>query len=115
MTRPRRVDLVSTIEPPACPRCGKDGLLLARVPYGWDNAAGNRVEGRSAVVLCGPCDADAPHAAPLITWFHVNGSVQDDSSEEFVRLLLMWAEHAAVPRLDEQALEEESGDRKSVV
>lgn len=107
MTGPRRVEIVSIVEPPACPRCGNDGLLLARVPYGWVNSAGNRVDGRNGVVLCGGCHDDVPHAAALITWFQVNGSVEDDTSEEFARLLVAWAEHVEAPALDEQALEDE--------
>ncbi|MBN6051034.1 hypothetical protein JYK22_03720, partial [Nonomuraea sp. RK-328] len=78
-----------------------------RVPYGWTNAAGEPVQGRTGIVLCEHCDADAPSAAPLITWFHVNGQVEDDTSEEFLRVLVAWAGHAQVPTLDAPALEEE--------
>ncbi|WP_219505292.1 DUF6300 family protein [Nonomuraea ceibae] len=103
----RRIDVMTTQEPPLCPRCGAEGLLWARVPHGWANAAGGAVEGRTGVVLCAGCDADAPGAAPLITWFHVHGQAQEQDSEEFARLLVAWAEQVAVPPLDEQRLDTE--------
>ncbi|WP_433437186.1 DUF6300 family protein [Nonomuraea sp. CA-141351] len=94
-------------EPSSCPRCRREGLLLVRVPYGWTNAEGTAVDGRNGVVLCAACDAQAPHAAPLFTWFHVNSGVERETSEEFVRLLVAWAESASVPPLDEGRLDEE--------
>ncbi|MFI7642944.1 DUF6300 family protein [Nonomuraea sp. NPDC049400] len=103
----RRIDIITAQEPPTCPRCLAEGLLLARVPYGWANASGDPVDGQTGVVLCAACDAQAPHAAPLITWFHVNGNVENETSEEFVRLLVAWAENASVPPLDEGRLDEE--------
>ncbi|TDD56384.1 hypothetical protein E1286_01750 [Nonomuraea terrae] len=103
----RRIDIVSSQEPPTCPRCRQEGLLLARVPYGWTNAGGAAVEGRNEVVLCAACDTNAPHAAPLIAWFHVRGTVEPDYSEEFLRLLAGWAEQVSVPPLDRQRLETE--------
>lgn len=57
--------------------------------------------------MCSRCDASVPQAAPLITWFHVNGGAEEDTSQEFARLLVAWAEHAAVSTLDPQRLEEE--------
>ncbi|MEV0996863.1 DUF6300 family protein [Nonomuraea sp. NPDC050202] len=105
MTR-RQIDVMSSDDVPECPRCGKEGLLYARVPHGWVNAAGERVDGYTGVVLCADCDANATHSGPLITWFHVNGEA-DDEDPEFVRLLIAWATHVFVPMLDEQALEDE--------
>ncbi|MFI9597885.1 DUF6300 family protein [Nonomuraea sp. NPDC052265] len=103
----RRIEVVTSAEPPTCPRCGGEGLLLARVPHGWVNASGARVEGRTGVVLCAGCDADAPHAAPLITWFQVHGNVEADTSDEFARLLTVWAEHVSVAPLDTDGLNAE--------
>ncbi|MEV0227940.1 DUF6300 family protein [Nonomuraea sp. NPDC050786] len=102
----RRVDVVTTDDAPACPRCGGEGLLWARVPHSWENAAGERVDGLSGVVLCPGCDARTPHAAALITWFHVNGRTGHEDAE-FARLLVAWATNVFVPELDEQALEDE--------
>ncbi|MFI6705398.1 DUF6300 family protein [Nonomuraea sp. NPDC050478] len=99
------MDVITTAKPPLCPRCEGEGLLCARVPHGWTNASGAAVEGRTEVVLCAACDAEVPGAAALITWFHVHGQVED--SEEFVRLLVAWAEQVSVPPLDEQRLEAE--------
>ncbi|MEV0518953.1 DUF6300 family protein, partial [Nonomuraea sp. NPDC050405] len=65
------------------------------------------VRGPTGFVFCVAGGAAAPHAAPLITWFRVNGQVADETSEEFVRLLVAWAEHARVPPLDARALEDE--------
>ncbi|GAA2311499.1 hypothetical protein GCM10010149_72740 [Nonomuraea roseoviolacea subsp. roseoviolacea] len=107
MTARRRIDLAVSDEPPTCPRCAGRGLALVRVPYGWTNAAGVPVRSRTGIVLCERCDADTPHAAPLITWFHVHGRVRDDTGAEFARVLRAWAEHAEVPPLDERALEDE--------
>ncbi|MFC7646181.1 DUF6300 family protein [Streptosporangium lutulentum] len=97
----------SVPEPSPCPRCTGKGSLSARVSYGWTNSRGIDVRGWNHVTLCAGCDADAPHAAPLITWFHVHGSVVGDNCEEFVVLLTDWAEHVRVPELDQAALEEE--------
>nr|WP_281283572.1 DUF6300 family protein [Nonomuraea longispora] len=98
---------MTSAEPPVCPRCRGEALLWARVPYGWTNREGGRVEGRSGVVLCPACDARAPGAAALITWFHVHGRA-DDEDEEFVRLLVRWATGVSVPPLDEHAPEAEN-------
>jgi hypothetical protein len=42
-------------------------------------------------------------AAPLISWFHVNGAA-DDGDPDFVRLFVAWARRAFVPALPERAL-----------
>ena len=102
----RRIDVVTAEGAPRCPTCAREALLLARVPYGWTNAVGERVEGYSGVVLCPECDARTPHAAPLITWFHVNGQA-DDEDAEFVELLVAWATTAFVPELEQRALGDE--------
>ncbi|MER6949170.1 DUF6300 family protein [Nonomuraea sp. NPDC000554] len=107
MTGRRRVDVLITDELPVCPRCTREGLLLARVPYGWANACAGRADGCTGVVLCAACDTAAPHAAPLITWFQVHGQVNGGNSEEFVRLAVAWADDLSVPPLDEQELESE--------
>ncbi|MEV0384690.1 DUF6300 family protein [Nonomuraea sp. NPDC050643] len=100
----RRIDVI-TDDVPECPRCGRTGLLYARVPNDWQNAADAWVEGYIGVVLCPDCNARDRHAAPLITWFHVNGAA-DDEDAEFVRLLVAWAAGVFVPALDERALGE---------
>ncbi|MEV5896345.1 DUF6300 family protein [Nonomuraea fuscirosea] len=102
----RRIEVISSDDAPECPRCDREGLLYARVPHGWHNAAGARVEGYSGVVLCPDCDARQAHAAPLISWFHVNGEA-DDGDPDFVRLFVAWASQAFVPTLNERALEDE--------
>ncbi|MFB4276106.1 DUF6300 family protein [Nonomuraea sp. MTCD27] len=107
----RRIEVLTAEAAPDCPRCGGPGLLHSRVPHTWTNAAGRRVRGYGGVVLCPECDADKPHAAPLITWFHVNGQA-DDGDEEFVRLLVAWAAGVFVPMLDERALEAEVEQRR---
>ncbi|MFG2071602.1 hypothetical protein SAMN05421874_12385 [Nonomuraea maritima] len=103
----RRIEIVSGPEPPRCPRCRREGLLLARVPYGWTNAGGVAVRGRGEVVLCAACDADAARAAPLITWFHVHATVEPADSEEFLQLLAAWADEVSVPPLDRKRWEDE--------
>ncbi|WP_327581917.1 DUF6300 family protein [Nonomuraea sp. NBC_00507] len=108
MTGQRRIDIVTAEEPPTCPRCSAEGLLLARVPNEWTNASGAAVEGRNGVVLCAGCDTDAPAAAPLITWFHVHGSAGPEQREEFAQLLVAWAEQVSVPAVNEQRLEAET-------
>ncbi|MFG1706133.1 DUF6300 family protein [Nonomuraea sp. M3C6] len=107
MTEQRQIDIMITGEPPTCPRCGEEGLLLVDVPYGWTNAGGTAADGRNGVVLCAGCDARVPHAAPLITWFHVHG-VADDGDDEFVRLLVAWAQHVHGSALDMDALDAEA-------
>ncbi|MCA2224627.1 DUF6300 family protein [Nonomuraea aurantiaca] len=104
----RRIEVVSTAEPARCPRCEGEALLSARVPYGWANAGGGWVHGRTGVVLCPACDENTPHAAPLITWFHVHGKA-DHGDEELALLLAAWARNVSVPRLDEQAWKAEIG------
>jgi hypothetical protein len=101
------IEIRSVPEPSPCPRCEKDGILSARVSHGRINSSGVAVRGWNHVVLCADCDADAPYAAPLITWFHVYGRVEGDNYEEFVTLLTDWAEHVRVPKLDQAALEKE--------
>ncbi|MET7335978.1 DUF6300 family protein [Nonomuraea sp. NPDC005650] len=102
----RQIEVITSDDAPECPRCGQEGLLYARVPNGWYNAAGARVEGYTGVVLCPACDTQDLHAAPLITWFHVNGEANDED-QEFVRLFIAWATNVFVPMLNEQALEDE--------
>ncbi|MFC5827971.1 DUF6300 family protein [Nonomuraea insulae] len=102
----RRIDVIATDDAPACPRCGGESLLYARAPHTWTNTAGEPVNGYTGVVLCPECDASTPHAAPLITWFHVNGQA-DEEDEGFVSLLVAWATSIFVPTLDEQALDDE--------
>ncbi|MFI7134721.1 DUF6300 family protein [Nonomuraea sp. NPDC050153] len=102
----QRIDVVTTDDAPACPRCGCEALLWARIPHGWTNTAGERVESYSGGVLCPACDAQTPHAAALITWFHVNGQA-DDEDTEFVQLLVAWATSVLMTELNEQALEDE--------
>ncbi|MEV4014286.1 DUF6300 family protein [Nonomuraea angiospora] len=102
----RRIEVISSDDAPECPRCGRAGLLYARVPNGWYNAAGARVDGYTGVVLCSDCDPRDLLAAPLISWFHVNGEA-DDEDHEFVRLFIAWATNVFVPMLNEQALEDE--------
>ncbi|GAA3518217.1 hypothetical protein FHR32_006324 [Streptosporangium album] len=81
--------------------------MSALVSHGWTNASGADVRGWVTVVLCADCDADAPHAAPLITWFHVHGSVDADNDAAFLALLTEWAKNVRVATLDEATLEEE--------
>ncbi|GGQ12712.1 DUF6300 family protein [Streptosporangium pseudovulgare] len=103
MSRP--VEVVSVVEPPVCPRCDGEGLLSALVAHGWTNARGAAVRGRVPVVLCARCDSGDPHAGPLITWFHVHGTVTGDVAEAFTRLLDQWTGHLRPPTLDGAALE----------
>lgn len=107
MTSVDPIEVRSVPEPLICPRCRKDGILSAQVLHGWTNFSGADVHGGVEVVLCADCDADTTHAAPLITWFHVNGTVDTDNDEEFLTLLTDWAKNVRVPKLDEVALEEE--------
>jgi hypothetical protein len=101
------IEIISSPTPPQCSRCGGDGLLSALVPHGWTNTSGRSVRGRMTVVLCSRCDADAPYAALLITWFHVNGVVDGEVAEDFLDLLGMWAGHLELPALDEDALDDD--------
>jgi Family of unknown function (DUF6300) len=91
-----------------CPRCGDPGLMAARLPHGWDRPDGRRTSGTTTVVLCLACDADDPHAGPLITFFHVHGEVTMETVDDAADLILLWAESLRTPDLNIAALEAEA-------
>jgi hypothetical protein len=100
------ITIARTGPPPACPRCGGEGLLSATVPAHWpggqDAAAGDTRE----VVLCPRCDADDPAAAPLVLFFAVHGEITAATTEEFAVLLRRWASQQRAP-VDQVAFERE--------
>lgn len=92
---------------PDCPRCGMACLLAAWVPHGWRLATGTEVRGRGLVVLCPACGSDERYGAALITFFHVHGEVSDGTLHEFARLVREWARGAQVPRIEQEAFDED--------
>ncbi|TCJ36585.1 DUF6300 family protein [Parafrankia sp. BMG5.11] len=103
---PPDVVLLSTTDPPRCPRCGGEGLAAARVPHILQTARGP-VQGHHQFVLCSGCDADNPAAGGLITFFHVHGQVSQQTENEFTALLTRWTSSLVVPAVDPQAWEAE--------
>ncbi|WP_222720298.1 DUF6300 family protein [Actinomadura sp. HBU206391] len=101
------IDVINSAIVPDCPRCGGEGLLSARVPYGWERADGQRTAGSTIVVLCSECDADDQHGGPLITFFHVHERISADKLHECADLIRLWAKNLQIPELDEAALDAE--------
>jgi hypothetical protein len=106
-----RAEIVVSASTPACPRCGGDGLAAARVPHTIQAARGPRHR-YHLVVLCATCDADAPGAAPLITFFHVHEQVTSETMDTFAALLSTWVGALTVPTVDPVAWEEEFHARR---
>lgn len=102
------IDVTSSAGTPNCPRCDGPGLMAARLPYGWERADGQRTNGTTTLVLCPTCDANDPHAGPLITFFHVHGEVTNATVQDAADLIMLWAENIHIPELDIVALEEEA-------
>jgi hypothetical protein len=65
------------------------------------------VHGYHVVVLCPVCDADAPGAAGLITFFHVHGQVTASTVDEAAALLSAWAATLTVRTVTPQAWEDD--------
>jgi hypothetical protein len=92
-------EVVVSAATPACPRCGGDGLAAARVPHTIQAARGP-LHGYHLVVLCAACDADAPAAAPLITFFHVHDQVTSETMDTFAALLSTWVDALTMGPVD---------------
>lgn len=104
----RPVNVVSIGQVPACPRCGGEGLLLARVPHHIDRPDGHRIHGKGEVVLCPSCDADHPSGGPLITFFHVHGTVDEGTVAQAADLIAAWAASVRVTSPNLELLDEEA-------
>lgn len=102
------IDVVSSAQPPTCPRCGAEGLLAARVPHTLDRPDGHRVHGTTVVVLCPSCDAGHPTGGPLITFFHVHGSVDDDTVTQAAELIAAWVASISIPPPDADQIDAET-------
>lgn len=103
---PAAVQVVSGGQPVTCTRCGYDGLLAVRVPRGWHTTTGVHTEGSLQWVLCPACDLDRPGAAAIVTFFHVNGRVEDPTTlAEFSRLLQLWITELETAHVDPVAFE----------
>ncbi|WP_433464024.1 DUF6300 family protein [Spirillospora sp. CA-128828] len=99
---------MSAAHAPACPRCGGDGLLAARVPHNIERPDGHLVRGTTQVVLCPGCDADQPAAGPLITYFHVHGQVNDDTVAQCADLIHTWVASIHIPPADIEQIDAEA-------
>lgn len=106
--RPRRdVEIRVSGEPPDCPHCGRPGLLVAHVPYGWDNPGAEPTQGTIPVVLCAICDIGDEHAGPLIAFLLVNEQVTPQTVPECATLIQRWADSITIPRPDMNRIDEE--------
>lgn len=101
------MEVIPSEEQPECGRCGKEGILSARVPHHLVNAREETVMGTSIVVLCPRCDIRQPEAGALIAWFVVNAKITSDNLTSAAELVHAWASFASVPPLNEAALEAE--------
>nr|WP_220182735.1 DUF6300 family protein [Sphaerisporangium album] len=99
--------MVQSTDPPECGRCGRAGILSARVPHNLVNARNETVMGVITVVLCPRCDIGQPEAGALIAWFTVNAEITDENLMEAAEFIHAWASAARVPVLNESALEAE--------
>jgi hypothetical protein len=81
--------------------------MHAKVPHGWTDPHGSITAGTLPVIICEQCDAGQPHAAALITYFHVHGQVTSDTITEFAALAQAWADSITIPPLDHQQLDAE--------
>jgi hypothetical protein len=88
-----------------CRRCGRESLLTAAVPSGFENGRGEHVGGHFLFALCAVCDQDAPDAGPLITFRTVHEQITEDLAEQFATYAAAWAEHLAAPSPDPDAFE----------
>jgi hypothetical protein len=57
------------------------------------------------VVLCRHCDQDDHTAGALVTFFAVHGEVTEETVQEFIGLVSVWASHVRTPDVDLAALE----------
>lgn len=103
----RRVEVRSTKDLPCCPRCGRQGLLTADVPHGWDNADGTHTHGAIPVVLCAACDHDSPTGGPLIVYLLVHEQITAETLHECAALIKRWADSISLPPPNPEALEAE--------
>jgi hypothetical protein len=104
--RPVTVEVSDT--QPDCPRCGGLPLMTAYVPHGWPNPDGTWTGGTIPVVLCPACDAANQAAAPLITYFHVHGAVDEATVIECAALIQAWTDSLSIPPLDQARLNAET-------
>lgn len=102
------IDVVSSAQPPTCPRCGAEGLLAARVPHTLDRPDGRSVHGTTVVVLCPSCDVGHPAGGPLITFFHVHGSVDDNTVTQAAELIAAWVASISTPAPDVDQIDAET-------
>lgn len=90
---------------PLCRRCEGEGILSARLPYGWSNTKGHHVPGVVTVVLCQRCDLNDPAAGALITWFTVHGELTPANLEAAAPLIQAWANTLTPPAFDQLAFD----------
>ncbi|MEU9019267.1 DUF6300 family protein [Actinomadura sp. NPDC048394] len=104
----RPIDVVSAAHPPACPSCGESGLLSARVPHDIKRPDGHIIHGTTQVVLCQTCDASAPAAGALITYFHVHGTIDTDTIDQAADLIGAWVNSIYIPPPDIDQIDAEA-------
>jgi hypothetical protein len=105
---PGPISIQSTDHQPACPNCGTPALLSAHVPHGWANPDGTTTTGTIPVLLCEQCDLGRPGAAPLITYFQVDGQIDAATVSEAAALIHAWAASITIPAADLAQLEAEA-------
>jgi hypothetical protein len=104
----RLVEVRLAGELPCCFRCGRQGLLTADIPHGWDNADGSATHGTIPVVLCAACDHGSPAAGPLIVYLLVHEQITAETLHECAALIQSWADSITIPAIDIEALEAEA-------
>lgn len=67
-------------EPGDCARCGRRGLLTARVVE----------DGRDVLATLCVCDVDHPYAGPLVAFLSVHDTVDGSNGREFMMLASQW-------------------------
>jgi hypothetical protein len=101
------VEVILSSDSPECGRCGREGILSARIPHDPTNARNESVKEFAAIVLCQGCDISQPEAGALIAWFTVNAKIDSENLIQAAELIHAWASVARVPPLNEAALEAE--------
>jgi hypothetical protein len=100
--RPLSLRLVPTT--PACPHCGRQGILAVDVPRAAVNVVGPRLAGTFQAVLCESCGLEDAYAAPLVLFFTVHGSVDEQVVQQCAELLRRWISHLTVPHITEETI-----------
>jgi hypothetical protein len=99
---PLHIELVPT-QPP-CPHCGRQGILALNVPRAAAKPNGPRPVGTFQAVLCEVCGLNDPYAAPLVLFFAVHGTVDEDTLQLCADLLRRWMNHLDVPHITNETI-----------